>query len=233
MNSTQKFYDLGFLTVNNSIQKINPFDYLKNLRLIQERKTQFPTFDKFIMKKMREIPYKNHFVMESNKKYNHKIKEMKDKPVAPKINTVFIELDQRIRNNKEINKIIKSRALTLDNHNFKKRIKNQQPKLLKAEYLSKLFINSHDKYLEILLKNSKFRKKINKYSIENKMSTIKLPNISSYREGVFNKFHSRTEFNLQAEENSKDNSIEQKDHKYKEISHQKQGHLDNKDENNN
>ena len=233
MNSTQKFYDLGFLTVNNSIQKINPFDYLKNLRLIQERKTQFPTFDKFITKKMPEIPYKNHFVMESNKKYNHKIKEMKDKPVAPKINTVFIELDQRIRNNKEINKIIKSRALTLDNRNYKKRIKNQQPKLLKAQYLSKLFINNHDKYLEILLRNSKFRKKIDKSSIENKMSTIKLPNISSYREGVFNKFHSRTEFSLDAEENSKDNSTEQKEHKYIEIIHQRQGHLDNKDENNN
>ena len=233
MNSTQKFYDLGFLTVNNSIQKINPFDYLKNLRLIQERKTQFPTFDKSIMKKMPEIPYKNHFIMESNKKYHHKIKEMRDKPVAPKINTVFIELNQKIRNYKEINKIIKSRALTLDNHNYKKRIKNQQPKLLKAEFLSKLFINNHDKYLEILLRNSKFRKKINKSSIGNKNSTIKLPNISSYREDIFNKFHSRTEFNLDSEENSKDNSIEQKDIKYIEIVHQKQGHLDNKDENNN
>jgi hypothetical protein len=233
MNSTQKFYDLGFLTVNNSIQKINPFDYLKNLRLIQERKTQFPTFDKFIMKKMREIPYKNHFVMESNKKYHHKIKEMRDKPVAPKINTVFIELDQRIKNYKEINKINKSRALTLDNRNYKKRIKNQQPKLLKAECLSKLFINNHDKYLEIMLRNSKFKKKVNKPSIRNKNSIIKLPNISSYREAVFKKFHSRTEYNLDSEENSKDNSIEQKDHKYIEISHQRQGHIDNKDENNN
>ena len=232
MNSTQKFYDLGFLTVNNSIQNINPFDYLKNIRLIQDRKTQFPTFDKFIMKKMPEIPYKNHFVMESNKKYNLKIKEMRDKPVAPKINTVFIELDQRIKNYKEINKIIKSRALTLDNRNYKKRIKNQQPKLLKTEYLRKLFINNHDKYLEILLRNSKFRKKIDKSAIENKMSPIKLPDISTYREAVFNKFYSRTEFNLDSEDNSKDNSIEQKDHKHIEISHQRRGQIDNNENNN-
>jgi len=228
MNSTQKFYDLGFLTVNNSIQQINPFDYLKNLRLIQERKTQFPTFDKLIMKKMPEIPYKSHFVMESNKKYKHKIKEMREKPVAPKINTVFIKLDQKIRNYKEANKIIKSRALTLDNHKYKKRIKNQKPILLKTEYLKKLFITNHDKYLEILLRNSKFRKKIDKSSIDNKVYAIKLPDISTYREAVFNKFHSRTEFNLDSEENSKDNSIEQKDHKYIEISHQKRGDIDNK-----
>ena len=179
---------------------------------------------------MPEIPYKNHFVIEANKKYNHKIKEMRDKPVVPKINTVFIELDQRIRNNKEINKIIKSRALTLDNRKYKNRIKNQKPKLLKAEFLNELFINNHDKYLELLLRNSKFKKKVDK-SLDNKTSTIKLPDISIYRDAIFSKFHSRTEFNLESEDYSKDNSIEQKDHKHIEISHQRRGYIENKEEN--
>ena len=64
-----------------------------------------------------------------------------------------------------------------------------------------------------------------------KNSVIRLPNISRYKDGMFSKLRSRTEYNLYNENNenndNSDNSVEQKDHKYKEISHQKQGYNDN------
>ena len=105
-------------------------------------------------------------------------------------------------------------------------MRNQKPKLLKTEFLQKLFIENHDKYLELLLRNSRFRKKGNSSNII-KSRYIKLPNISGYKDGMFSKMHSKTEFNLDENDNSKDNSVEQKDHKHKEIFHQKQG-LDDK-----
>ena len=225
MNATQKLYDSGFNTITG-IKQLNPLLYFRSLQLIDGRKTQYPSFDKFNIKKITKLPYKDYFVIESNKKYKNKITDWRQKPVIPKINSVYLELDKRIKINKEKIKEKKIRALTLENKKYNIRVKNQKPKLLKAEILSKLFIENHDKYLELLLRNSRFRKKGNSSNII-KSRYIKLPNISGYKDGMFSKMHSKTEFNLDENENSKDNSVEQKDHKHKEISHQKQG-LDDK-----
>ena len=221
MNSTQKFYASSFNTINGAKQ-LNPLEYFKSLQLISTRKTQYPTFDKFIIKKVDHLPYKDHFVIESNKKYKAKIMDMRNKPVIPKINKVFLELDQRIKINKEKIKENKIRALTLENSKYNKRVREQKPKLIKTEYLNKLFFENHDKYLEILLRNSRFRQKAGK-SNDSKISYIKLPSISGYNNsnGIFS---SKTEYNLDEDnERSNDNSVEQRDHKHIEISHQKRG----------
>ena len=222
MNTAQKFYDSAFTTISGS-QKLNPFFYFKSLQLIGSRKTQYPSFDRFIIKREPQLPYKNHFVIEANKKYNQKISIMRQKPVIPKINSLFLELDQRIKHNKEKIKENKTRALTLENSKYNTRVRNQKPKLLKAEFLKKLFVENHDKYLEILLRNTRFRKKVGKSN--NKNTYIKLPSISGYKDGIFsNRLHSKTEYNLDDDiENSNDNSVEQRDHKHIEISHQKRG----------
>ena len=221
MNSTSKFYASTFNTINGAKQ-LNPFEYFKSLQLISTRKTQYPTFDKFIIKKEIHLPYKDHFVIESNKKYKEKIMDLRKKPVIPKINKVFLELDQRIKINKDKIKEDKVRALTLENSKYKIRVKNQKPKLLKADCLKKLFFENHDKYLEILLRNSRFRKKVGK-SNDSKYSYIKLPSISGYNNnGILS---SKTEYNLDDDlERSNDNSVEQRDHKHIEISHQKRGY---------
>ena len=221
MNSTQKFYGSTFNTLSGAKQ-LNSFDYFKSLQLISTRKIQYPSFDKFIIKKVAYLPYKDHFVIESNKKYREKIMDLRKKPVIPKINKVFLELDQRIKNNKEKIKENKIKALTLENSLYNKRVKNQKPKLLKADYLKKLYFENHDKYLEILLRNSRFGKKAGK-SNDSKISYIRLPSISGYNNsnGIFS---SKTEYNLDEDnERSNDNSVEQRDHKYKEITHQKRG----------
>ena len=193
------------------------------MQIIATRKTQYPSFDKFNIKRIERIPYKDHFVIESNKKYKNKITDCRQKPVIPKINTLYLELDKRIKINKEKIKVSQSRALTLENNKYNIRVKNQKLKLLKADFLKKLFLENHNKYIEILLRSSRFRKKQGKSS-DLKRQYIKLPNISGYRDGMFTNMHSKTKYNLDENDESRDNSIEQKDHKHKEISHQKQGY---------
>jgi len=226
MKSNQKLYDLAFLTINNSLIKTNPLAFQKNIKMIKSRKTQYPSFEKFSINRIEQIPYKNHFVIESNKKYNYKIKEMRMKPVAPKINSDFLDLDQRIKINKERNKFVKARAMTMENNKYKKRIKEQKPKVIKADFLLKLFMDNHDKYLEILLRNSRFRKKDFK-SNEPKLSP-RLPNIFAKRFKFMKKYRSKTEWNLKSNDSSNDNSLVQNDHKHIDISHEQQGH-DNKE----
>jgi hypothetical protein len=189
MNATQKLYDSGFNTITG-IKQLNPLLYFRSLQLIDGRKTQYPSFDKFNIKKITKLPYKDYFVIESNKKYKNKIMDWRHKPVVPKINSIYLELDKRIKINKEKIKEKKIRALTLENKKYNIRVKNQKPKLLKAEILSKLFIENHDKYLELLLRNSRFRKKGNSSNII-KSRYIKLPNISGYKDGMFSKMHSK------------------------------------------
>ena len=228
MKSSQKFYDLAFLTINNSLIRTNPLDYYKNVKMIRARKTQYPSFEKFSIPRIEQIPYKNHYVIESNKKYNFKIKEIRMKPVIPKVNAEFIALDKRIKNNKERNKFVKARAVTLENNKYKKRIKEQKPNIIKADFLQKLFTDNHDKYLEILLRNSRFRK--TEFKSNGSKFSPRLPNIFNNKSKSMKKYRSRTEFNLNSNNNSKDNSqdnsLVQNDHKHIDISHEQQGHDD-------
>ena len=228
MNSNQRLYDLAFITINNSTTKLNPFDYYKNIKTIYSRRTQFPSFDKFSFKRInpKPIPYKDHFVIESNKKYSSKIKSLIKKPVIPKINSEFEELEQRLKNNNERNKFVKKRALKLENKKFMMRVKDQKPKILKASELSKLFIENHSKYSEIKLRNSRFRKKPAKKS--KPKLYLSLPSISG-SEFNYKSIRIKSEYNLDSIDSSKENSLEQKDHKHHEFSHEKQG--DNEDGN--
>ena len=222
MNSNQRLYDLNFITINNSTTKLNPFDYYKNIKTIYSRRTQFPSFDKFSFKRInpKPIPYKDHFVIESNKKYSSKIKSLIKKPVIPKINSEFESLEQRLKNNNERNKFVKARALKLENKKFKMRVKDQKPKILKASELSKLFIENHSKYSEIKLRNSRFNKKPVKKSEPKQY--LNLPSISG-SEFNYKSIRIKSEYNLDSIDSSKDNSLEQKDHKHHDFSHEKKG----------
>ena len=223
MNTTQRLYDLGFNTITG-YRQLNPFTYFKSIDLINQRKSQYPSFDKFIIKSENKIPYKDYFVMQSNTQYKNKIMNWRKKPVIPKINTIYLELDKRIKINKEKIKQNQQRALTMENNKYNIRVKSQKPKLLKADYLQKLYIENHDKYLELLLRNTRFRKKVGN-SQDMKTPYVKLPNLSEYKGGLYKK-HYRTEYNLDENSDSNNNSVEQKDHKHKEISHKKGGHYD-------
>lgn len=223
MNSTQKFYDSAFCTIIGA-QQLNPFYYFKSLKLINSRKTQYPSFDKFNIKKVSNLPYKDHFVIESNKKYKEKISLLRQKPVIPKINSVFLELDNRIKNNKFKIKNNEKRALTLENTKYNIRVRNQKPKILKAEYLKKMFIQNHDKYLELLLRPMKIRANKMKKNQKSYNFRTRLPNISqTSTDGFYSKGRYKTDISS-TNEQSNENSLELKEHKRHEIIHGRPNH---------
>ena len=226
MKPSQIFYDSNLNTIIGS-KKLNPFHFFKTIQSINERKTRYPLTENFLIKKVNQIPYRNFYVIESNKKYNEKLYNIEKAKVIPKINSVFFEYEKRIKKNKEKIKENTKRSLTLENQKYHIKIQAQEPKLLKTNYLIASYKNNHDKYKNLLLKNSRFRQRNKKpFKLKNK---IKLPSISAYQDGMFSPLRTKTIF-LDKENKSNqsnDNSIEQQDHKQFEISHQRQGHINN------
>ena len=220
MNSTQRRYELGFNLLGNS-NKFNTTNYFRTLESIRSRRNQFPSSPKkYIIKSSIQEPYKDYFVIKTNNKLRLKLETLLSKPVIPKINTKYIEIEQRLKNNKERIREIFNRNLILQNEQFVNRVFSQKPRVINTKLLEKLYEENHEKYIK-LLKSPKNRKN----SCNSNLIPVRLPKISK------NNKHFRTEANLDSDnEDSKDsnnnNSLELKDHEHKEISHQRQGHIE-------
>ena len=75
----------------------------------------YPMYKKFYLKKKPQIPYKSNLVMENNKRFSERMGGIMNKKVVPKINNVFLELEERLKNNRIKTRNNKIRALTLEN----------------------------------------------------------------------------------------------------------------------
>ena len=217
MNGTQRLYDtrLKMITNDNNLQRLY---FFRSIDLIRSRKTMYPKYETFYLNKKPHIPYKTNFVIENNKKFNEKMSDIMKKKIAPKINNVFIELEERLMHNKKKNRDNKIRALTLENERYTNRLMTQKAQILSAKYLSQLYAKNHDKYLEILLRPTKLRmnkKHKNERSLNYRM---KLPNITND-----NKTRVKTESTNN--EPSKENPVELNEHKRNEIVHNRPGYL--------
>lgn len=72
----------------------------KNIDLIRERKTMYPMYQTFYLKSTKpHIPYKTTFVIEDNKRFSNRMGGIMNKKAMPKINNVFLELEERIKHN--------------------------------------------------------------------------------------------------------------------------------------
>ena len=140
------------------------------------------------------------------------------KKVTPKINNVFIELEERLLNNKKKNRDNRIRALTLENEKYNNRIMTQKAKILNAKYLRELYAKNHDKYLEILSRPTMLRNKKNKKEKSMKYR-MRLPSITKYSNWYDNRLRLKTD----NDEASKDNTLELNEHKRNEIAHKKPG----------
>lgn len=224
MNSFQRQYESGFRLATN-IQKFSSTNYFKSLDSIRKRQIQIPTPKKYIIKKFSNEPFKDFFVLRENKRIKLRLDNINEKPPVPKLNYEFIKLGEIMRNNKERNREIYQKALSLENSKFTARIREQKPILLTAKELDKMFAE-HEKYVEIL-KSPYIMRRSQKYSPSK--TPVYLPKI----EKKINT-HSKTEFNLDSDnEKSHDNSMEMNDHGAQEISHQKRGHIDGATKGNN
>ena len=217
MNFAQKQYELGFKILGGS-QKFNTTNYFSHIDTIRSRPNQYPLSPtRFLLKKNLYEPFKDFYVIKSNEKFRLKLETIQTKPVIPKINEEYIQLEQRMKNNRERARELYNRALSLENEKFINRVFTQKPRFTNIRLLEKLIGNQEKNSIE---KNPKKRN-----SIYNSIP-IKLPKISGYKDWKYN-FHSRTEANLDSDnENSNDKSLELNDHGYKEISHKKQGYIE-------
>lgn len=214
MNSSQRRYELGFNLLGNS-QRFNTTNYFRTIDLIRSRQSQFPTTTKkYMIKSTIQEPYKDFFVKKTNEKLRLKLETIQSKPVAPKLNLEYIELEQRMKNNKERTRELYNRALSLENEKFVYRVFTQKPRVINAKLLKKLYEENHNKYIE-QLKSPKNRKNSESSSIP-----VRLPKINKKNA------HYKTEANLDSDDEDKNNYLELKDHEHKEISHQRQGHIE-------
>ena len=217
MNVTQRLYDtrLKMITSDNNL---HPLYFFRSIDLIRSRKTKYPKYDTFYLKKTTHIPYKTNYVVENNKKFSEKMEDIMKKKVTPKINNVFIELEERLLNNKKKNRDNRIRALTLENEKYNNRIMTQKAKILNAKYLRELYAKNHDKYLEILSRPTMLRNKKNKKEKSMKYR-MRLPSITKYSNWYDNRLRLKTD----KDEASKDNTLELNEHKRNEIAHKKPG----------
>lgn len=223
MNSFQRQYESGFRLATN-IQRFSSTNYFKSLDSIRKRQIQVPTPKKYIIKKFSNEPYKDFFVLRENKRLRLRLDSINEKPPAPKLNYEYIKLGEIMRNNKERNREMYQKAISLENSKYTARIREQKPIILTAKVLDKMFAE-HEKYLEMLKSPCIMRR--------SKDSLAKTPIYLPKIEKRINS-HSKTEFNLDSDnEKSHDNSMEMNDHDAKEISHQKRGHIDGANNGNN
>ena len=226
MNINQRLYDTRLKMITSDIYA-DPFYFLKNIDLIRARKTMYPMYKIFYLKKKTQIPYKMNYVMENNKRFTERMGGIMNKKVSPKINNVFLELEERLKNNKQRNRSNKTRALTLENEKYATRVLTQKARILNVHYLNKLYKEKHDKYMELLLRPTKLKmnKKIKFHRTFN--FKTKFPNISATStDGFYSRYRSNTENVMETtNDQSKENSIELTEQRRNEMVHNKPGNL--------
>lgn len=221
MNITQRLYDTQMKMITNDI---NPSFFYQSIGLINSRKTMYPLYKTFYLKKKPRIPYQTNYVIENNKRFSSKMDDIMNKKVTPKINNIFLELEERIKNNKKKNRENKIRALTLENEKYTNRVMEQKARVLNAKYLNKLYTENHDKYLELLLRPMKIRANKMKKNQKSYNFRTRLPNISqTSTDGFYSKGRYKTDISS-TNEQSNENSLELKEHKRHEIIHGRPNH---------
>lgn len=213
MNFSQKQYELNLRLFSTDLS--DPSNYFNSLNLAKLRKNPYTSPKKYVIKHVNTEPYKDFYVINENKKIKIRLDNISNKPVEPILNNEYIEIEQRIKNNKEKNREIYKRGLSKENEKYSSRVFTQKPRIINTELLEKLYIETHEKYIE-QLKSKKINK--NNKKTPRLYGKIKLPKISGYN------------INIDLNENNK--SKELKNHGREEIAHQKPGHSDNKDKSN-
>ena len=204
MNFSQKQYELNLRLFSSDLS--DPSNYFNSLNLAKLRKNPYASPKKYVIKHVNTEPYKDFYVINENKKIKIRLDNISNKPVEPILNNEYIEIEQRIKNNKEKNRELYKRCLSKENEKYSSRVFTQKPRVINTELLEKLYIETHEKYIE-QLKPKKVNKKNNKAT--RLYGKIILPKISGYN------------INMDLNENNL------KNHGREEIAHQKPGHSEN------
>ena len=207
MNFSQKQYELNLRIFSTDLS--DSTNYFNSLNLAKLRKNPYASPKKYVIKHVNTEPYKDFYVIKENKKIKIRLDNISNKPAEPILNNEYIEIEQRIKNNKEKNRELYKRCLSKENEKYSSRIFTQKPRIINTELLEKLYIETHEKYIE-QLKPKKVNKNNNKAT--RLYGKIILPKISGYN------------INMDLNENNL------KNHGREEIAHQKPGHSENEKE---
>ena len=222
MNSLQKLYELKSRMLNKSL-KIDPEEYFKFIDQIRSRPNLYTIpQEKISIKSSVYTPFKDPFIIQANKKNKSRIYSILGETPSPRLNYDYLEVREKNRNSREKYREMAERALSLENAKFQDRVFNQKTRIDEIKNFNikriKLIKYSGTKDYE-----SDYRKYIRK----TREKDLILPNINSHKQDKSEKI-------FQTEVHSKNNSLTEsniengekmKDHKYKDISHQRQGHL--------
>ena len=139
MNLLQKQYELNNNILKES-QRYNIENYFNTLEAIRSRPTQFITYpQKYFIKKISQEPFKDIFVIKSNRKLRLKLESIRSKPVIPQINNEFLEVEQRRKNHMEIIRELNNKALTIENERIMNRVFSQRPRIMNGRILEKIY----------------------------------------------------------------------------------------------
>ena len=228
MNSVQKEYEFRSRIFNDNYgKKADVSDYIRFLDEIRTRKNRYiiPP-EKNVIKKIIYEPFKDPDVIEANRRNKLKLYTIIDEKPLPKINKLYLEVREQIRHSKEKYREIAERALSVENSRFQDKVFNQKPRIGEIKLLKKL----HKRYYK-LMKTSRTNDNDNEdvYKYSKKTHDVILPSINQHKEEKGEKiFQTEVYYNNNATETdqSMEKSAEKmEDHKYSEISHQKQGHI--------
>ena len=155
---------------------------------------------------------------------------MIEEPTFPKLNTEYLEMRKKLKMNRDTYWDISKRVLTEENEKFQDRIFNQKPRIESTELLLKDYERS------LVYKNiGRNRSRGIKRYFKEKSQQLILPSINKNKNKNKIRFDKIFKTEIENSNNSKDsiekeqnnnNDVKLNEHKYDEISHQKQGHLE-------
>ena len=241
MNPIQKQYEFKS-KIPTLFHKIEPEDYFRYLSIINTRKNQYlETQTKFNIKRNIYEPFKDPSIIEANRRLKLKIYSIIEEPPLPKINKEYLEVKETITRNKEKCREIAQRALSIENEKYKNEVFNQKPRVELFRKIKKLHINHNNNSRANTISRTKRSENEKKYSDKNTNDLI-LPKINrrrekkeKEREKEKDEIIEKTEKLFQTEviphnnnsvdDQSIENTERLNEHKYEDISHQKQGHI--------
>ena len=151
MNPRQKSYD-SYDKTSKRLKFINSFYHLRNLELIKKRKPQYsnhPTY--YPNKKPNVALFQNYFIKKQNKNIKNKLSQIRSRPIAPKMNDIFLTKETKIQEFRQQHKNLFIKRREEENENYKKRIKNQKA-FINPKEMDKFFNEEHTKTLMKLRK---------------------------------------------------------------------------------
>ena len=223
MNQLQRLYDYKSSILDYD-KKVVETEYFNIINQIKTRQNQYPTqLEKINIKRSMCEPYKDPDVINSNKKLQLKISSIIDEPTFPKLNTEYLDYRKKLKRNRDIYRDIAKIVLNTENEKFQDRVFNQKPRIENTSNLLKEYEQSQV-YKKLGRNNTGLKKYYNEGS-----NYLLLPAINKQKnknEKLFQTEINENSGGYSDNEQKEHDSKELKEHKYDEISHQKQGHLE-------